>query len=171
MVGRGGFVHRLKYLICVEDNHLMVILSFFTIFYGLTIVFYGLICFLWFFLWLFYAFSMVCRWFFYGLFLSFLYSFLPFSMVPLYSFRVFVTFHWSITGNLWLFYGFLWSTTGFLWFFMVFMNFFMLQIIMKNTQTMCLLSMCLLSQTQVPIIVIMWICQIFFLKYFNSAYV
>ena len=109
--------------------------------------------------------------FFYGLFLSFLYGFLPFLMVPLYFFRVFMTFHWSITGNLWLFYGFLWSTTGFLWFFMVFMNFFMLQIIMKNTQTMCLLSMCLISQTQVPIIVIMWICQFFFLKYFNSAYV
>ena len=113
--------------------------------------------------------------FFYGLFLSFLYGFLPFLMVPLYFFRVFMTFHWSITGNLWLFYGFSMVFYGlllvfydFLWFLWIFLCY---KFGLKNTQTMCLLSMCLLSQTQVPIIVIMWICQFFFLKYFNSAYV
>ena len=133
----------------------MVILSFSMIFYGLTIVFYGFCGFfygLW--QWLFYSFSMVCRWFFYGLFLSFLYGFLPFSMVPLYFFRVFMVFHWSITGNLWLFYGLLLVFYDFLWFLWIFLYY---KFGLKNTQTMCLLS-----QTQVPIIVIMWICHIFF---------
>ena len=158
MVGRGGFVHRLKYLICVEDNHLMVILSFFTIFYGLTIVFYGLICFLWFFLWLFYAFSMVCRWFFYGLFLWFLYGFLRFSVVSLYFFIICMTFLWSITGNLWLLYGF---SMVYYWFFMIFYGFYDFILCYKFGLTNIQIK-CFLSQTQMSIIVIMWIGQFFF---------
>ena len=66
-------------------------------------------------------FSMVFLWVFYGLLLSFLYGFLPFSMVPLYSFRVFMAFHWSIRGNLWLFYGF---SMVYYWFSMIFYGFY-----------------------------------------------
>ena len=124
------------------DNHLMVILSFSMIFYGLTIVFYGFYSFfygLW--RWLFYTFSMVCRWFFYGLFLSFLYGFLPFSMVPLYSFRVFMAFYWSITGNLWLLYGF---SMVYYWFSMIFYDFYDFILCykfgLKNTHTMWLVD-------------------------------
>ena len=129
------------------------------IFYGLTIVFYGLICFLWFFLWVFYAFSIVCRWFFHGLFLWFLYGYLQFSMIRLYFFIICMTFLWSIMGNLWLIYGF---SMVYYWFSMIFYGFYDFILYYKfgltNTQ-----SMCLLFQTQLPIIMIMWIGQFFFL--------
>ena len=94
-----------------------------------SIIFYDFLwfdnCILWFFLWVFYDISMVCRWFFYGLFLSFLYGFLRFSMVPLYFFIVFISFLWSITSYLWLLYEFSMVYYGFsMIFVMVFMNLF-----------------------------------------------
>ena len=64
---------------------------------------------------------MLCRWFFYGLFLWFLYGFLRFSVVSLYFFIICMTFLWSITGNLWLLYGF---SMLLMLFFSLFVDFF-----------------------------------------------
>ena len=134
----------------------MVILSFSMIFYGLTIVFYSLICFLWFF----YEFSMAYYYHFYIVFYHFLWF--------LYIFSEFL---WHFFGLLRVIYGysmvFLWSTTDFLWFFMIFMILFYATNLAWKIHKPYVFSPRHKCQS-------LWLCEFvkfFFLKYLNSTYV